>query len=102
LKFKKGILAALLAFAFPGGGYFYVRQYALGFMAALLELCLAGVIAVTLQDLAGGIQTGLLWLVVSAAGLFFEKLVAAVHAVILTRECIPRKKQIVFQPVSAR
>lgn len=102
LKFKNGMLAVLLAFAFPGGGYFYVRQTALGFMAALLELCLAGFIVVTLKDLAGGIQTGLLWLVLSAAGLAVEKLVAAVHAVILTRECIPRKKQIEVQPAGAR
>lgn len=102
LKFKQGFWAALLALLFPGGGYFYVRQYALGVMAAVLELYLAGVVAVTLQDMAGGIQTGVLWLVLSAAALIVEKLVAAIHAALLTRECIPRKKQVEFQPVAAR
>lgn len=102
LKFKKGYAAALLALLFPGGGYFYVRQYALGTMAALLELCLAGVVGITLQDLAGGIQPGILWLVLPAAGLIAEKVFVAVHAIFLAREFIPRKKQIDFQPVRAR
>jgi hypothetical protein len=101
LKFKSGFLAALLALVFPGGGYFYVRQYSLGVIAGLVELYLAGVVAVTLQDMAGGIQSGALWMALSAVGLIVEKMVAAAHAVILTKECIPRKKQIEFQPVRA-
>jgi hypothetical protein len=101
LKFKSALLAALLALVFPGGGYFYVRQVSLGLIAGLLELCLAGVIVVTLQDMAGGIQTGALWLALSAVGLIVEKMVAAVHAVLLTNECIPRKKHIEFQPFRA-
>lgn len=101
LKFKNGLLAALLALVFPGGGYFYVRQYSLGLLAALLEICLAGFAAVTLQDMAGGIHTAAPWLALSAVGLVAEKIAAAIHAVILTKEWIPRKKGIEFQPVRA-
>ena len=102
LKFKRGFAAAFLALLLPGGGYFYVRQYALGAMAALLEICLAGVIAVTAQDMAGGIQTGALWLALSVLGLVVEKIVAAIHAVLLTKDHIPRQKRIDFRPVVAR
>ena len=102
LKFKKGFMAVLTALLFPGGGYFYTRQYSLGLMAGLLECCLAAALAVTVNDMAGGIQTGALWLILSAIGLLVEKMVAAIHAVLLTRECIPRRKQIEFQPAGAR
>ena len=102
LKFKKGFAAALLALLFPGGGYMYVRQYSLGAMAALLELFLAGTVAVTMQDMAAGIQTGTLWMALSAAVLVIEKVLAAVHAVLLTRETIPCQKNIDFQMVRSR
>ena len=102
LKFKRGYWAVLLTWLFPGGGYFYVRQVSLGFMTALLELCLAGFVAVILHDMASGIRTGALWMLLSAGGLIAVKLLAAIHAVLLTRECIPRKRHIEYQPAKAR
>ena len=102
LKFKKGIAAALLALVFPGGGYLYVRQYSLGAITALLELFLAGVVAVTLRDMAAGIETGSLWPALYAAGLVTEKILVAAHAVLLTKEVIPCKRKIEFQLVRNR
>jgi len=41
LQFKSKQVAALSALLIPGGGYFYIRQYLLGFLHALLEIVLA-------------------------------------------------------------
>ncbi len=45
LQFKSKLVAALSALLIPGGGYFYIRQYFLGFLDALLEIALAALIA---------------------------------------------------------
>ena len=45
LQFKSKLVAAFSAFLIPGGGYFYIRQYFIGFLDALSEIVLAGLIA---------------------------------------------------------
>ena len=45
LQFKSKLVAELSALFIPGGGYFYIRQYFLGFFEALLEIVLAALIA---------------------------------------------------------
>jgi hypothetical protein len=45
LQFKSKLVATYSALLIPGGGYFYIRQYLLGFLDALSEIVLAVLIA---------------------------------------------------------
>lgn len=100
LKFKTGWAAAFLAILFPGGGYFYARQFMLGFLAAVVEIILMAFIAININDILNGFQTGyvayLLW-IAAAVCLGLEKTIAVIHAVDLIKEFIPRKRQISFR-----
>ena len=94
LKFKTKLMATLLAVLFPGGGYFYVRQYFLGACAALLEIALASAVAIALIDFNSGIQTGYLWLIAAPLIFILEKIVAVIHANIFIEDFIPRPRKI--------
>jgi hypothetical protein len=100
LKFKTGWAATILAILFPGGGYFYARQFMLGFLAAVVEIILMVFIAININDILDGFQTGyvayLLW-IAAAVCLGLEKTIAVIHANVLIKEFIPRKRQISFR-----
>lgn len=98
LKFKTKLIATFLAFVLPGGGYFYVRQYFLGAMAALLEIALFSDVAIAINDFSNGIHTGYLWLIAAPLVLILEKIVAVIHAHIFIEHFIPKPKKITVIP----
>lgn len=100
LKFKSTAVARLLAILLPGGGYFYVRQYFLGILAAVLEIILFIVIAGAFNDLASGYPPSLLWLAGASVLLVVEKSAAAVHAGVLTHEFVPRRREVSFRTLA--
>lgn len=94
LKFKTKPIASVLAVFLPGGGYFYVRQYFLGAIAALLEIALFSVVVIEINNSGNGIQTGYLWLIATPLLLILEKIVAVIHAHIFIEDFIPNQKEI--------
>jgi hypothetical protein len=94
LKFKTKALAVLSAIFLPGGGYIYTRQYFLGLMAALLEIFLMVVTAISVMDTLNGLPGSVLWLLLAGFALILEKVITTVHTSTLVTEFIPRKKKI--------
>jgi hypothetical protein len=97
LKFKTKLSATLLAIVLPGGGYFYVRQYFLGTMVALLEIALFSAAAIAINDFNSGIQINYLWLI-TAPVLILEKIIAVIHAHIFIEDFIPKPRKITVVP----
>lgn len=98
LKFKNKLMATLLAVILPGGGYFYVRQYFLGTMAALLEIALFSLVAIAINDFNSGIPTDYLRLIAMPALLILVKIVTLIHAHIFIEDFIPKSKKITVMP----
>lgn len=94
LKFKTKALAVLSAIFLPGGGYIYTRQYFLGLMAALLEIFLMIVTAISVMDTLNGLPGSVLRLVLAGFALILEKVITGVHTSTFVAEFIPRKKKI--------
>jgi len=94
LKFKTKPIASVLAAFLPGGGYFYVRQYFLGAISALLEIALFSVVVIEINNFSNGIQTGYLWLIAAPLLLILEKIVAVIHAQIFIEDFIPNQEKI--------
>ena len=102
LRFKSKLTARILGIVFPGGGYFYTRNYFPAMIAALLELGLLGSVGFLLQNglpadtgdqlFAGG--ACLLWLIVKAVGV--------IHASHFVKEFLPVKTRFQTRPVARR
>jgi hypothetical protein len=101
LRFKTGTVAAAVAIIFPGGGYFYLRQYFLGFVIGFLEICAAALIAVPAVNLAHGAAVNFLWLGGGLLMLILLKAFAVVHARVIAEEFVPRSSDISFQAAAA-
>jgi hypothetical protein len=97
LKFKTGLLAAILGILLPGGAYFYLRQYFLGVVAAVVELVLIAAALMSLQDVQKGIESAYWWLVPAAFLLVAVKTLAVIHARTFVEEFVPAKKDVTFQ-----
>lgn len=97
LKFKTGIMATILGVLLPGGAYFYVRQYFLGAVAAAIELVLAGLAMVSLQDSAQGVQGAHWWLAGSTVLLLLVKILAIVHTHTFIQQFVPGKKAVIYR-----
>jgi hypothetical protein len=101
LKFKTRTWATLLALLLPGGGYYYARQYFLGAVTTLIELVLAGTMAISVNDLLNGLGTGVLSLAIAAGLYLLVKTVAVIHSRTFTEDFIPTKLDVDFEPASA-
>jgi hypothetical protein len=93
LKFKTPVFAVLSAILFPGGGYFYTRQYLLGSMAAILELFLFVVAGISVMDTLNGMPNSLIRLMVTGLALIVVKVFSVVHIGAFISEFIPAKKK---------
>lgn len=100
LKFKNGIFATLLAVLLPGGGYFYVRQYFLGIVSAILEILFFITIAVSVNDYLNGMPVGLLWPSIAILLLILEKIIVIIHIGVFIQDFIPQTKKIIPDPGS--
>ena len=94
LGFKGRIVTALLAIVVPGGGYFYVRQYLLGALDAVLEGFLLAFSIVLLIDYYDRILVNKIYLVGIPAIYLYVKITAIIHSSHFIDEYIPTKKNI--------
>jgi len=94
LKFKTGMTAKLLSVLSPGGGYFYVRQYYLGMLTAIIEIALLILAGLLIFDISKGVTFGIWWLVIILAALTLSKTVAIFHVANFIREIIPQKRSV--------
>jgi len=93
LQFKSKLVAAILAFLIPGAGYFYIRQYLLGFLAALLEIVALGFIVYLISELRHQMPVEPLHLALIPVFLYL-KIVAVIHSNHFVKEFIPKDNNI--------
>ena len=86
-------MAALSALILPGGSYFYIRQYLLGFLAALLEIVLAVIIVYLFVGMRDQMPIESLHLVLIPIFLYL-KIGAVIHSNDFIKEFIPKEKNI--------
>jgi len=102
LKFKNKILAYILAILFPGGGYFYTRNYLIGLLDAAVEIFLLVYIAVILQDVLNGVEGNMGKMLVLGAIFAAVKIISVIHSTHFVNEFIPRKKEVQANPAAAK
>ena len=94
LKFRGKLLARIVAVIFPGGGYFYARQYLVGLLNALLELFLLAYLAVTINDALKGVEESLYYVAALSAIYLIIKIISVVHSTHFIGEFIPKDKKL--------
>jgi hypothetical protein len=99
LQFKSKLAASLSALLIPGGGYFYIRQYFLGFLDALLEIVLAFLIAHLLIGMRNQMPLESVHLVLIPIFLYL-KIGAVIHSNDFIEEFIPKDKNLKPRKVS--
>jgi hypothetical protein len=99
LSFKSKLVAALSAILIPGGGYFYIRQYLLGCLDALLEIVSLGLIVYLIDELRNQMPVEPLHLVLIPVFLYL-KIGAVIHSNHFVKEFIPKDKNILVRKVS--
>ena len=99
LSFKSKVVAAISSIIFPGGGYFYIRQYLLGFLDALIELFLLALIALMMNNFRSHIPVKTFDLAVIPLFCYI-KVAAAVHSNHFINEFIPKSKNIKLRKIS--
>lgn len=99
LAFKSKAVAVISSIIFPGGGYFYIRQYLLGFLDALIELFLLAFIALTMNNFNDPIPVIIVNM--AAIPLFcYIKIAAVVHSSHFINEHIPKKRNFGLRKIS--
>ena len=99
LSFKSKLVAALSAFLIPGGGYFYIRQYLLGSLDALLETISLGLIIYLINELRNQMPVES-FLGTLILGFSYLKIVAVIHSNHFVKEFIPKDKNIIVRKSS--
>lgn len=99
LQFKSKLMTAICSIILPGGGYFYIRQYLLGFLDALVELGLLCFIGYLIIDLRNHIPVNPLHMVMIPLFLYF-KIAAIIHSSHFICEFIPRHRKIKLRKIS--
>lgn len=94
LNFKTSFMGNLLTLLVPGGGYFYVRQYFLGFLSAIIEILLIGALVLLVTDISNGISAGYLWLITAFIAFTAIKFFSIFHVSTFISEIIPQKKSV--------
>ena len=95
LNFKSRLMAWFLAIVLPAGGYFYVRQFLIGAIAAVLEIFLLVWSLLLLQDFYNQIPVNMIYLTVIPALYLYIKITAIIHSTHFIADFIPTKKNIV-------
>ncbi len=95
LNFKSRLMAAFLAIVIPGGGYFYVRQFLLGALAAVLEIFLLVWSLLLLQDFSNQMPVSMIYLTAIPALYLYLKITAVIHSTHFIADFIPTKKNII-------
>ena len=91
LQFKSKFNAMLSALLIPGGGYFYIRQYLLGSLDALLEIGLVVLIAYLFIGMGDQMSLEPMHLALIPVFLYI-KISAVVHSTDFIKEFIPKEK----------
>ncbi len=99
LQFKSKLVAVLSALFIPGGGYFYIRQYFLGFLDALLEIVLAVLIACLFFGMRDQMPPEPLHLALIPVFLYL-KIISAIHSSHFIEEFIPTDKNVKPRPAT--
>ena len=102
LKFKNKIVVYILAILFPGGGYFYTRNYLAGLLNAIAEIFLLAYIAVILQDVLNKVEGNMGKILVLGAIFVAVKIISVIHSTHFINEFIPRKKEVQANPAAAK
>lgn len=102
LKFKNKILAYILAVLFPGGGYFYTRNYLIGLLNAIVEIFLLTYIATILPDVLIKAEGSMGKIAVVCAIFLAIKIISIIHSTHFINEFIPRKKEVQTNPAAAK
>jgi len=93
LKFKTNVVAIIISIIFPGGGYFFTRQYFLGIIFALTEIVLLIYLALSFVNTLNGADNGIFSLVIYAFAILFEKSISILHSLDFIKEFIPKQKK---------
>jgi hypothetical protein len=93
LRFKSKLVAAISSILLPGGGYFYIRQYLIGVLDALVELGLLGFILILIFDVLKQIPVSPSHLLLIPIFLYL-KTAAAIHVSHFIAEFTPKDKNI--------
>lgn len=93
LKFKGKAAAVISSIIFPGGGYFYIRQYLLGFLDAIIEIVLGAFIFYIVDAIRRHMSVSPLDMAVIPLFIFI-KTAACVHSSHFINEFIPKKRTI--------
>jgi len=93
LRFKTNVVAIIISIIFPGGGYFFTRQYFLGTIFALTEIVLLIYLATSLVNTLNGANNGIFSLVIYAFAILFEKAISILHSLDFIKEFIPKQKK---------
>ncbi len=94
LTFKSRFVAAILAILVPGGGYFYVRQFLIGALYAVLELFLLIYSVFLIRDFYNQIPVNMIYLGVIPLLFLYIKITAIIHSNHFIAEFIPTQKNI--------
>ena len=94
LNFKSRLVAAILAILVPGGGYFYVRQFLIGALDAVLELFLLIYSVFLIRNFYDQVPVSMIYLVVIPLLFLYIKITAIIHSNHFTAEFIPTQKNI--------
>jgi len=94
LKFKTKAVAIIISIIFPGGGYFFTRQYFLGIIAALTEIVLLIYLATSLVNTLNGAENGIFSLAIYTFAILFVKAISILHSLDFIKEFIPKQKKI--------
>ena len=86
-------MAIIISIIFPGGGYFFTRQYFLGTIFALTEIVLLIYLATSLVNTLNGADNGIFSLVIYALAILLEKTISILHSLDFIKEFIPKKKK---------
>ena len=93
LQFKGKAAAVISSIIFPGGGYFYIRQYLLGFLAAVIEIALGAFIFYIIDDLRRHMPVSPFYMALIPLFIFI-KTTACVHSSHFINEFIPKNRTI--------
>ena len=86
-------MTIIISIIFPGGGYFFTRQYFLGIIVALTEIVLLIYLVTSLFNTLNGAKNGIFSLVIYAFAILFVKAISILHSLDFIKEFIPKKKK---------
>ena len=92
LNFKTSSVAAVLAILLPGGGYFYVRQFLIGALDAVVEIFLLIYSVFLFRDLYNQVPVDMAYPVAIPLLFLYIKITAVIHSNHFTADFIPTQK----------